>query len=104
MENKLNYENIDKARRLLGLKSEATLSEIKSAYNKLSLKYHPDRCKEEDKKKCEEKFKEILKAYKTIQKYCEIHKFSFKEDKVEKVSPQEKYKNHMKRFYEDWWF
>lgn len=38
---------------------------IKSAYRKLAMKYHPDRCvtNGEDPKKCEEIFKEISDAY-----------------------------------------
>ncbi len=104
MNNNLSYDNIDKARKLLNLEEEASLSEIKSAYKKMSLKYHPDRCQENDKKKCEEKFKEITEAYKIILRYCDIHKFSFKKEVVEKVSPREKYKKHIKQFYKDWWF
>ena len=49
------FEKIDNARKLLGLGEEATIEEIKSAYKDLSLKYHPDRCKEKNKEKCEEK-------------------------------------------------
>lgn len=44
----------------LGLTSDATLDDIKKAYRKLSLKYHPDKCKETD---CEQKFITISQAY-----------------------------------------
>ncbi|MFC1700611.1 molecular chaperone DnaJ [Patescibacteria group bacterium] len=37
--------------------------EIKKAYRKLALKYHPDRAPEDKKKEYEEKFKEISQAY-----------------------------------------
>jgi curved DNA-binding protein len=46
---------------LLGLKKGATDDEIKKAYRKLALKYHPDR--NPGDKKSEEKFKEISEAY-----------------------------------------
>jgi molecular chaperone DnaJ len=45
---------------VLGVGKEADQKEIKSAYRKLALQYHPDRSKEPD---AEEKFKEISEAY-----------------------------------------
>jgi molecular chaperone DnaJ len=46
---------------VLGLDRNATKDEIKKAYRRLALKYHPD--KNPDKKSAEEKFKEISEAY-----------------------------------------
>ena len=43
------------------LKATATSAEIKKAYRKLSLKYHPDKYKDEENSG--EKFKEIKMAY-----------------------------------------
>ncbi len=45
---------------ILGLKKGASADEIKQAYRKLALQYHPDRNKT---KEAEEKFKEINEAY-----------------------------------------
>ena len=46
---------------VLGLKKGASDAEIKSAFRKMALKYHPD--KNQGDKKAEEKFKEVNEAY-----------------------------------------
>jgi molecular chaperone DnaJ len=48
--------------KLLGVNKESTREEIKKAYKKLALKYHPDRAPEEKKKEYEEEFKKISEA------------------------------------------
>src|SRR3989338_6496354 len=46
----------------LGVQKSATKEEIKKAFKKLALKYHPDRAPEEKKKEYEEEFKKINEA------------------------------------------
>ena len=49
---------------VLGVEKNATEQEIKKAYRKLAMKYHPDRNK--DNKEAEEKFKEASEAYEVL--------------------------------------
>lgn len=49
---------------LLGVSKTATPDEIKKAYRKLAMQYHPD--KNQGNKKAEEKFKEISEAYEVL--------------------------------------
>ncbi|MHA1971416.1 MAG: DnaJ domain-containing protein [Candidatus Hodarchaeales archaeon] len=53
---------------VLGVSRNASQDEIKKAYRKLALKYHPDRAKESgvDPKVAEERFKEIGEAYSVL--------------------------------------
>lgn len=55
------YEDFYK---ILGLPRNASEDEIKKAYRKLALKYHPD--KNPNNKEAEEKFKEASRAYETL--------------------------------------
>jgi curved DNA-binding protein len=49
--------------KILGVDKKASDEEIKKAYRKLAMKYHPDHYQGEDKKEAEEKFKKISEAY-----------------------------------------
>ena len=49
---------------VLGVQKSATAEEIKKAYRKMAMKYHPDR--NPDSKEAEEKFKEVGEAYEVL--------------------------------------
>ena len=55
--------------KILGISKSSTEEEIKKAYRKLAMKYHPDKfanSTEKEKKEAEEKFKEINEAYEAL--------------------------------------
>jgi len=49
---------------ILGLSKDAATSEVKKAYRKLAMEYHPD--KNQGNKEAEEKFKEVSEAYEVL--------------------------------------
>jgi len=99
----MNFQQIDQARKTLGLDEEASMQEIKDAFRGLSLKYHPDRCVDKDKKHCEEMFKKINHAKDIIGSYCAQYRYSFKEKDVKKNSMSKEEYEHLKRFFDGWW-
>jgi len=92
-----NFEEIDKARKLLHLGEEASLSQIKDAYRKLARRYHPDTYS--GKEDGQETMKEINWAYELLEDYCSRYKYSFTEKDVARAYPQEAY---LKWWRENW--
>jgi len=80
---RMNYEEIDKARRLMGLGSDATLSDVKEAYRRLAKEHHPDR------KGNAENFAGIQEAYDLIMAYIQSYRYSFTQDEVRRQCPED---------------
>lgn len=62
---------MDSAYKILEIEPSATDSEIKKAYRKMAVKYHPDKVAhlgKEIQKTAEEKFKAVSDAYSEIKK------------------------------------
>ncbi|MCK5594867.1 J domain-containing protein [bacterium] len=97
-----DFKQIDEARRLLGLEECATLKEIRNAYRKLAFTHHPDKCKDEEKKVCEEMFKKIAHANDILMSYCAGYEYSFKEADVGRETEDKAFYEHLKRFYDGW--
>lgn len=51
---------------ILEVESSSSSSDIKRAYRKLALRYHPDKVSEEERQEAEIKFKEISRAYEIL--------------------------------------
>ena len=83
-----NFDEIDEARRLLGLGETATLKEVKSAYRTLAHHHHPDKRSGADG---EETMKRLNAAYKLLMDYCNNYKYSFREEDVVRAYPHDEY-------------
>ena len=97
------FTRIDEARKILGLGEYATLTEIKEMYRKLALRHHPDKCKDKDKKECEELFKKIAHAKDLLSAYCAGYRYSFKEKDVKRSAYDKDFYKHLQKFYDGWW-
>jgi hypothetical protein len=94
-----DFDQIDAARRLLRLGEAATIKQVKAAYKRTANRYHPDRCKEVDKVKCDEIMKEINKAYELIMKYCAEYSYPFREEDVRRTYPHDEY---VRKYHYGW--
>ncbi len=70
---------------ILGVSKSASQDEIKKAYKKLALKYHPDRNK--NKEKSEEKFKEISASYQILGDESKRKQYDLYGDEGVEVNP-----------------
>ena len=77
------YQKITAARKILELPEQATLAEIKTRYRKLIRQWHPDHYPD-DQERCKEMSTTIIAAYRTIVKFCEQYRFSFRQEEVQK--------------------
>lgn len=92
-----SFEEIDRARRLLGLGEAATLKEIKQAYRRMASRYHPDRAGEDPER--EEEMKKLNWAYELLTEYCAHYKYTFREEDVARAYPEEE---HLRRYAYGW--
>ena len=85
------FDEIDRARRLLGLDQQASLEEVRSAYRRLCRQWHPD--VQGGDARTSRKMQDINAAYRVLLTYCcQVYRFSFAREDVEQFDP------------ERWWF
>ena len=94
-----NFDEIERARKLLGLGEAATLKEIKRAYRTLAHRHHPDKHGSAVGETAEI-MKRLNWAYKLLMDYCEDYKYSFSEEDVARTYFYDEYM----RTYKDRWF
>ncbi|MDA2929854.1 GvpL/GvpF family gas vesicle protein [Acidobacteria bacterium AH-259-O06] len=75
----IDFAEIDKARRLLGLKDRATVAEIKAAYRSFIKTKHPDQSGDTEAQK---RFEEIKWAYQTLLDFCSEGEVSFRPEDI----------------------
>ncbi len=90
------YRAINRARKILGLPEIATLGQVKSAYRKLVMRYHPDKCSDADRAMCTKKMADINTAYKTITDYIQNYKYMF----TEKAYKEQDMEYAVRRFFD----
>lgn len=85
------FFEINEARKVLGLGESASEAEIEAAYQRLSLKFHPDRHQPDDKSEKEKKMKDVNWAYTLLKEYCSHSecRYLFTEWAVAKAYPRE---------------
>jgi len=92
-----NFDEIDRARRLLDLGDRATVKAIKHAYRLKAFQYHPDTGKAEPQG--EDMMKELNWAYRLLMEYCNSYSYSFKEEDIVSTYPYDEY---LRTHYYDW--
>ena len=94
-----NFNEIDEARKLLGLGDTAKLKEIKSAYRKMAHRYHPDKNSADASTEDEEVMKRLNRAYQLLMEYCSNYEYSFGEEDVTRTYPRDEY---LRRYHDEW--
>lgn len=90
-----SFEEVMKAKTLLGLRDTASLAEIKARYKNLMHKWHPDKHLDEIET-ATRMSSEIITAYKIILEYVKEYEYRFDEEYIKKrsISPQEWWDSH----------
>ncbi len=90
-----SFEEVMKAKTLLGLRDTASLAEIKTRYKSLMHKWHPDKHLDEIET-ATKMSSEIITAYKIILEYVKEYEYRFDEEYIKKrsISPQEWWDSH----------
>ena len=72
-----NFNEIDEARRLLGLGETVASKEAKPAYRRMAFRHHPDKRTDGNSTGDEEFMKRLNWVYKLLMEYCHDYKYTF---------------------------
>ena len=75
---RFEFDEIDKARKMLALDDVVMKEDIKKAYKQAAAKHHPD--KQSGELNAETKMNEVTNAYKMLSEYCQSGACSFREN------------------------
>ncbi len=97
------FFEINEARKVMELEEAASAREIEAAYQRLSLKFHPDRHEPADKAEAERKMKDVNWAYAVLKEYCARSecKYLFTERAVAQVYPRDAFNMRWAEFMAD---
>ena len=90
----------EKYYKILELKNNATDDEIKKAYRKMAVKYHPDK-NPNNKEEAEKKFKEVAEAYEVLtnkNKYKTENMFQYSGFRNQSINPHDIFNQLFKDF------
>ncbi len=90
----------EKYYKILELKNNATDDEIKKAYRKMAVKYHPDK-NPDNKEEAEKKFKEVAEAYEVLtnkDKYKTENMFQYSGFRNQSINPHDIFNQLFKDF------
>ena len=85
---KITFEELEWARKTLGLGREATLDEIKSAYRSASKRWHPDHRVVKHDTESNKQMQDINKAYQILMDYIKTYRYVLVPDKTENFDPE----------------
>ena len=85
-----SFEELQKAKTLLGLRDKATLKEVKHNYKVLMRQWHPDK-HPDNVKQATQMSADINQAYETVMHYIDNYEYDFTEESLKKKTqtPQE---------------
>lgn len=80
---RVEYSQIDRARKLLGLGDKVSLEKIKDSYRKIAQKNHPD--KNSNNLQLEEDFEKITQAYQLLKECYKVENIDLENDKQKEL-------------------
>lgn len=86
MKKNYSYNEIIKAKEILGLSDYVTRERIRKSYLELVKKFHPDKGISDSG--TETKIREITKAYKIIEDYINNYEYAFTKEAIARYNPE----------------